>query len=49
MRLFTATILWKYKVALRPGFDSYAWEKSIIDNGTLLEISEPLDVILTSR
>ncbi|KAL8278141.1 hypothetical protein RQP46_009465 [Phenoliferia psychrophenolica] len=49
MRLFTATILHKYKVAFRPGFDSFAWEKNIEDNGTLLEISEPLDVILTRR
>jgi len=49
MRLFMATLLWKYDMKFAPGFDSYAWERSIEDNGTLLEIHEPLKVLVTRR
>jgi hypothetical protein len=49
MRLFIATILWKYHMSFKAGFDSVAWEEHVKDNGTLLEIHEPLEVVLTSR
>lgn len=49
MRLFIATLLWKYDMKFAPGFDSYKFEASIIDNGTLLEIEKPLEVIVTRR
>lgn len=49
MRLFIATILWKYDMKFSAGFDSYAWEAHVKDNGTLLEIHEPLDVVLACR
>ncbi|KAL8276748.1 hypothetical protein RQP46_010857 [Phenoliferia psychrophenolica] len=49
MRLFLATLLWKYDMKFAPGFDSYAWEKTIEDNGTLLEIHAPLEVVFTRR
>lgn len=49
MRLFLGTLLWKYDMKFPPGFDSYGWENSIEDNGTLLEIHTPLEIIVTRR
>lgn len=31
------------------GFESEAWSKSVVDNGSLLEIRKPLKVVLTRR
>lgn len=49
MRLFISAILLRYDMCFRPGFDSYAWAKSVEDNGTLLENHKPLEVIFTRR
>jgi hypothetical protein len=49
MRLLIATLVWKYDLAFKPGFDSHAFENSIIENGTLLEITRPLEVVVNRR
>ncbi|KAL8283368.1 hypothetical protein RQP46_005778 [Phenoliferia psychrophenolica] len=49
MRLFTTTIMSKYKLKFRDGFDSQAWANGIEDNGTLLEIYDPLEVVVSRR
>lgn len=49
MRILIATLIYKYDVDFEAGFDSYAFESAIRDNGSLLEIITPLKVVFTKR
>jgi hypothetical protein len=49
MRMLIATLVSKFDISFKPGFDSYAFEKGIIENGTLLELTRPLEVVVTRR
>jgi hypothetical protein len=48
MRLLVATLVWKYDIVGKPGFDTYAFEASMEDRN-LIEIHKPLEVIFKRR
>lgn len=49
MRIVIATLLFKYDASFPEGFDSFAFEHNLKDNGSLIEVMDPLPVIFTRR
>lgn len=44
-----ATLLWKYDLSFAPGFSPAAFQGAIEENGSILELRKPLELVFRRR
>lgn len=49
MRLFVATLLWKYDLSFAPGFNPTNFYDAVEENGSILELRTPLKLVFKRR